>query len=921
MKKWLRCNWERGVLVFLVLMVLAVLNRGFGGWDGWRVGLGSVGKLDRVNGLPVAHAADSKLWSWEGSDTTNKLIYSTVYGGMSFMTAGRVSLGSVEVYGTKTGTFTTLFGAIYDTDVATRLPTGSPLQSGSILGSSVSGGVAWYTITMTTRPGLQGNHEYALVLYTDDGNGTNCFNWRYSGARPLATDYVWGESLNYSGAWTTNVNGYVMKFRVNGLEATSGKGVKVFGITANARNARITSYTSELAWNTAVTDGAPTGITSNLSTMGFYEYLTSDLWIAALGSVGFTVPVWSSWTVTGAEVDFMWTGGGSPYTNAQSWEERYYALYKVAYTGDNPTALQFTNTFKQYGAAGRVSYYVDGSQAVNGRWFSIPLDPAKLTWLNPDAGGYVWFTLANSNHMQNLIPVKKGTGWNALAFDPYAVGYQSYPPRLVVYYDMPMVGATADRTVTKVSDGALAAPDGAGVVSSVLWETPRTAYNDDDLGAGMVGFDVAGGEGTPLKLELVDDGGTVRASSVDSIRVGGHKHWYPLIPSGYVGYMRARVTQSTTLVVTTGTWGYSAAAPDVGEAVNYAYAVDTKDGSQWSYPFKTFMVSFGGVNVAHWKLNIDYATELGDTEFRLLRNGVTEWYGNNLNSMASSYFQNTGNNNLLPWRYALFTVGASSGFDDKDGLILNLGKSNSAANYGFIEPQMYSIGGSAAVSLAKSAFWWVNGEADGISLVLGAGTAQIVGGLMVGSGSGVVSNLNQLAVWYVPVSYGNTTEATTGVVVGAATRLVTDLPMDGNQYYYEVKLSYPTAHDFVYVFMTPFMAAGAASPPGTTVGGGTFGTVNLGPGGWNWIGKAGTAMDNLGFGGTGRYILLLLLMGVAFFFLRNETTLRVLVPLLIFGAGLVTGWVDAWVVVLLAGVFGVGVWKWISGNRQKGSEG
>jgi len=74
---------------------------------------------------------------------------------------------------------------------------------------------------------------------------------------------------------------------------------------------------------------------------------------------------------------------------------------------------------------------------------------------------------------------------------------------------------------------------------------------------------------------------------------------------------------------------------------------------------------------------------------------------------------------------------------------------------------------------------------------------------------------------------------------------------------------------------------------------------------WNWF-RYSTA---------GHWSILLIGMGLVALIFHRRREIAIIMCLFILGAGIVVGWVDTWVIVLLSLGAGFTIWRWLTGRR------
>lgn len=105
--------------------------------------------------------------------------------------------------------------SIYAT--AAGKPTGAPLCSGVVDGSSFDGG--WYSLDMSSHPQLNASTKYAIVISCATGAGNHIY-WRFDQAgQTYGANGDYGTSEDSGSTWTMDSNGGGM-FEIWGTSAT-----------------------------------------------------------------------------------------------------------------------------------------------------------------------------------------------------------------------------------------------------------------------------------------------------------------------------------------------------------------------------------------------------------------------------------------------------------------------------------------------------------------------------------------------------------------------------------------------------------------------------------------------------------------------------------------------------------------------------
>ena len=568
--------------------------------------------------------------------------------------------------------------------------------------------------------------------------------------------------------------------------------------------------------------------------------------------------------------------------NEGGWE-MYMSIYKGTPGLDHSIDGEDWDNAYDAGAKriGSIESYDDIAIEEYHSWDILSLNDGLDYISSPDENGYVWVYFASTNHMLNYSPGFQVGFDLRVEFYLTSWGVDHRPILEITYQGAAETRQENIEIPTNTSKGSHEESD---EVTSISWITPRTAYSDE-----TIGLDVEGDIGAYVEIELRDEAGIVLDSLSDEVRDNGHYYWSAEVGNNVKGFVRA--FEKTDSIYSK--WGY--AYPMSGsQALNTTMCVDT-DVPHNTRSFSDFMVKGGDLMVVHWKTNIDGDTELADHKVDIYHNGYysDSIYSELLSGLQSSYFECTdGNKDLLHWRYMLFVMdGSGAGFDDYDGLVIDLEQPMGGSTYGFYVPTIYKVSESAELTIAKDAYWYIPKVGDGVaesmvsSSVEGGGKPAV--NIRVGDLCEVLGSLNKVLLTIV-------TPDDDLFNAGADT-------LEQNSQEFESNVALSEEGDYLlrvelYQGHTSFRYTKDLS-------------FKVGEGGGITEGAGEDilhVLDLFGLDNTvGHWIVLLVLMVGGFILCRKSQILRVVVPLVVLAIAIVMNWIDTWIIVLLA--LGAGV--------------
>lgn len=589
---------------------------------------------------------------------------------------------------------------------------------------------------------------------------------------------------------------------------------------------------------------------------------------------------------------------------------QYYAVFTANLPDDSAFAAGDCTRWWYDHETSRISNVVKYDSFSVGDWveFEIGMYGGNdgLSYVVDDDNDLVVLYLMTTNHALKYAPIPGGTsddykrtdfqGWN-----------HANEPQLVIEY---VAEATA-RTVTVPGNAAVDdTTDGTELVTSVNWTTPRTMYADDDCL--VVKF--IGDSGALFTGALVNETGTVLEQVDDSVRTDGLYYWEISNIESYSGFVRAWALTDNQTIPIYSKWAYVALAPDSDQRTNDIYSLST-EYPQYDNEFSAYVVQEGDLMFVHWKTNIDGSTELPDYMLCLRKNGAYSGlaFYETLESMHDSYFEGSEANAqaLLHWRYAIYTMDDTGpGWNSYDGLVINLALPLIGGNKGFYQPVLLdTTDNTTLLCETHSAYWYLENETEGILMSLNKGTYlqgdDIVASVVLGKPGRVSTYLPD----FILVTIGDGSYTTAGTVLTGTNTFELIGVADGT---YEARFSFQGGgvENYVYIHEIPFKVNLEEEPDVVQEGAG-----NIFDNMMNWL--DGVGLDNP----TGHWLIMLILMAVAFVTAYKSELLRVVFPMGIVGLFIVMGWVDIWVIVLLALGAGLSFYSLFRRKAQGGGEG
>lgn len=571
--------------------------------------------------------------------------------------------------------------------------------------------------------------------------------------------------------------------------------------------------------------------------------------------------------------------------NTANWDDGYFRLYAGSIGVDGTCEdVDLDNAYDRAGGRLALSsvHFIDDIDTAAYLMFTLS-EAGREYALSADENDMVYFYVATTKHMTNSQP--------AWSYGPYYMNIQcddytdENKPKMVISY----VADADARTTTVPANGAL--DTGGDSVTSIEWGSPRCAYSDEDIY-----FKVIGDGGSAIEIELIDINGEVLNSCLDEIRVDDNYDWTAKVAGSFSGFVKA-VERNYEV---SSEWGYIALSPDSSEQTLWTYTRYTEH-PQYEVVFADYIVQDETLAVVHWKTNIDGATELADFDFELWHKGMTDEgyivYSEALSDIADNYYGHvdTDNDAMCHWRYMLFSMNAGSGFDDMDGLIYDLDISLAEVSEGFYQPVIYETG-VAELTETHSSVWYLPVGDTGVYYTLDKAQYAKSGRMVLTLYSSVASHVreNFRDITIEIMDEGGSVYSSYGVYLDVVNEVkeMTAPVADGN-YIVRVEL---TGQDVSWSYIKDLSF---------TVGSGGSAAIDAAEEGRQLLAKMEGSLDNVGMNNSvGHWVVMLLFMLLVFYVARKSETMRVVLPLLVFGLAMVMGWVEQWIAILLIIVAG-----------------
>lgn len=642
----------------------------------------------------------------------------------------------------------------------------------------------------------------------------------------------------------------------------------------------VQATSADSASDTSTSSGGSTTATENLWQSHYRTVLCFDLASENLTSLE---------NVTSVSVYGKLSGQFDNFVNSNY----YYSLFAFSGTPENGYggALDvddYNNAFPDERVSIEVVKY---DEYDNDDWIEFPIFEDNWADCLFVSEGYAYFVLAEANYEQFVYsPTWEDTKTHYINFydDEWYLSVESDDP-------------VTEREVTKDTNAAIDdTVTGFEEADNVTWGSPRCAYADEDLY-----FIFEGESGAQLDIDLVSSEGDILASTTNSIRVNDYYYCSFTVPSTTDCFVR--IVENNHALMSP--WGYISPSPSSSQETHYTYTNNT-NYTQYRENFDQYVISGNEYFFFHWKESIqdsDLASVL--LKIYYLGNSSDVTYSANMSTLADTYYLNTDDNdNMLAWRYAIFSFdGSGESYNDYDDIIIDLDKPFDWDTSGFYTCELYESGVSEITSPHSSAFY-LSSTAEGIKINSSdlnpdAGEEFNVN-LSAGNESKVKTSLNNIRCT-IQDSSGGILSVSDGNFSSTNALIPITAPLNDGTYTLRTSLSnINSTFEYIYDITVSVNDLAIISGEDSDELLNTF-EEYLDSRGW--------------FTKTGKYIIILLLMAICYFAFRKSDTLKVLCPIIIFAGALIAGWID-WVVIVLL-ILGAGITLWgLLKNRLGGSQ-
>lgn len=547
-------------------------------------------------------------------------------------------------------------------------------------------------------------------------------------------------------------------------------------------------------------------------------------------------------------------------------------------------------------AYGRISPPTHYTSLTAGSWYMLPLVDTDLLMNDYGSTNMTYIQLMTENQGQSVSPVLEPA--QHIYFD-FAV--------TTCYLQITYAAPAAARTTNILVNAAdyVGVLTGSENITGVSWLSPRAAYSDEQLG-----FRVEGDAGCAFTYEVIDSLGAVLESGNTTIKVNGYYYEYYVPDMTYTGWIRLRVRQTTNSKYYYSSYGRVEPAPSATQNL-LTVSAESTEYPPYDNDFSEYVIYKNDVGILHWKTNL-IAGDMANYSLVLMAGGnnLTDftWNGS-FSYLISSYFLNvdSANNGMAGWRYMMFSPEVSTpGYNTYDGFIQDMGKAYAAVNCGFWQGAVKQNSDNDTITWTESAHFYLNDIAQGVSITVkdndttdGLLDAVIV----VGNNSKVASRLSYLDITVLD-SMGVIVSVDDGFVLEGNNIISFACPASAGDYqarfrFYDTLL----VPDYEYIRDMPFSIAigGDGSP---TVAPDTNATLKER---LNAL-MARYGLDNM----AGHWMVILglcVLFGAVFGLYGKMPLVATVLCILTFGLGLYIGWVDQWVIILIALGAGFAVYR------------
>lgn len=792
-------------------------------------------------------------------------ISSANWPGFIFEADNNYEITKVEWWAYKVGTVSGIHAYIQEVDAGTHIPTGSVLAeveqdenwNWDLLPTEDPGAFNCYWELETPLEVVAGN------LYTVYLSGTNVSLARYYGED--GSDM--GGTSKVSGEWGYYADNHIFH-KVWGTLDSSGSTQHKYYIGDNDKDGWLDSGVGQ--WLEDCQGESEVVVDTDDTTMkvGYEEHtnvVNSKSYNQYEMAMGFYVEDgFPEGELKGANL-YLWV---ESKINEPQLTHYYFLVNKSLADGEIDTE-DYECTYIAPRPVRVSNVYSYGAFATGG-WHKFVLQKDKLV---VDSNDYLWLWLVSDKHYYGITP-EDCTG--VLEDKEQNITFGTRESIHKPYIEITVDAEPEDVEDSGCENDEAVEPITNGTVSSIGWKTTRTMYSNEPLRV-----DVAGTPGTPINLKVTSEAGSVIASVTDGIREGGHFCWSTSVPAATEGFIR--VIESLQNVKSK--WGYCTAGTPV-EVVNHT---SVKSGViDYTKPMSYYQVLKEGKILFHWFVNVD--SEYTDNyELKIYKRGITEMYSGTLDDVWDIIDGAEENSAMVMHRFLVVNPYAAN--DTYDDLCIGFNQGASLEDYGFYNIVVESKLGTAITS-SDTAGWYLNNANDAAVIKFVKNQDKIEATLTCGENTHIINDIPNMAVELVV----NDAVVASGSALVTTNKTVTSVTIPAGQtsFIARVRLS-ASNQDYEFIYQKVMTVTGA----GGDDDGDDESVADLPK-------KADEIINKWGLGGyPGHWLILIVAMGFTFFIFRKSEILRVVIPLCLMGAAIAFGWIQQWVVILLA--LGVGV--------------
>lgn len=690
--------------------------------------------------------------------------------------------------------------------------------------------------------------------------------------------------------------GVVCQVEVSDVKAAGTSEVKFYVIDDGRDGYGNSSETG--AWTNDAHDNSVTWVdNTGVMVVGYQQAVSGTAWVIQQSILGIDI---SSYDDSIVPQD-IYLNLYCTAENHDTGEPIYFALYQGTPGLDATVdSDDWDSAIDDFGAQ-RISLIVDKADTSTSTWVEFHIQTDWYDYATtPDANGYVWFYLASTYHMLDYAPNVGSDGFTNLSFQDKGGGAND--PELVIEY----IEDVTDRDIVHHVNGDdyAGALTGNEACDNLTWQSSRCGWSDKGLEV------LAHGDpGANVTIQLVNVSGSVLDEISDDIKVDGLLGWYTDLPDNFDGFVRFQETQHNVF----SEWGYQAAKPSSTMQANTVYARYTEH-PQYNKPFNDYVVDENEVMRIIWQTNVQ-AAETDNYSLRLWANGdnVTgEKLNITLSDLADTYYK-CSDNNTFQAAYCYMFISpniTSSGFNDYDGLIYDLSMSYTASNTGFVQAVIFGDVENEILADAHSCYWYLSSPSQGI--IMDTNKSRYSAGddvqalVTIGGDCQVELNQNYLECDIIYLDDSTYTFSTGNVTIREGLNTVT-LQAPAYAEDYEVRFVF-SAEDITWQYIHDVEIS--------VYTGGVIDVGEIGESIGDRINNllAQWGMDN----DSGHIIWILIVMVLLFLIAYKHEMLRVVFPMVALAVGIAIGWVDIWLIILLAAGVGFSVYKFLKGRKGEG---